>query len=207
MLEPEWLDVLPPHDPRARRARADLRRVNLFMGNARRVARGIEGATTIADLGAGDGAFMRRVAPPGAQVVLVDRAGIAVDWDAVVVSAEAHDFLARPGPRFDAIVANLFLHHLDEPALRRLLALAARRTGLFVACEPHRSRLALHACRLLGLIGCNDVTRHDAAASVRAGFAGRELSALWPDEAGWQLDERPAAPFSHLFVARRDALP
>ena len=41
----------------------------------------------------------------------------------------------------------------------------------------------------------------------RAGFAGRELSALWPDEAGWQLDERPAAPFSHLFVARRDALP
>ena len=75
------------------------------------------------------------------------------------------------------------------------------------ACEPRRSRFALRASRLLGLIGCNDVTRHDAAASVRAGFAGRELSALWPDEAGWQIDERPAAPFSHLFVARRDALP
>jgi hypothetical protein len=37
--------------------------------------------------------------------------------------------------------------------------------------------------------------------SVRAGFAGKELSAAWPAGA-WQLEERVAWPFTHLFVAR-----
>jgi hypothetical protein len=46
------------------------------------------------------------------------------------------------------------------------------------------------------------VTRHDAVVSVRAGFSGRELSQLWPRAPGWRLDERPQAPFSHLFTAR-----
>jgi hypothetical protein len=54
------------------------------------------------------------------------------------------------------------------------------------------------------LIGCNAVTRHDAAASVRAGFAGRELSALWPARPGWRLREGRAGLFSHLFVARME---
>jgi hypothetical protein len=48
------------------------------------------------------------------------------------------------------------------------------------------------------------VTRHDAEASVRAGFCGRELSELWPKSDAWVLTERAAWPFSHLFVARRD---
>ena len=39
VLEPEWLDELPPQDPRAVRSRADLRRVNWLMGNARLIAR------------------------------------------------------------------------------------------------------------------------------------------------------------------------
>jgi hypothetical protein len=58
----------------------------------------------------------------------------------------------------------------------------------------------------MGLIGCNDVTRHDAAISVRAGFRDGELSACWPIAAGWTLTEKRAPPFSHLFVARRDAI-
>jgi hypothetical protein len=45
------------------------------------------------------------------------------------------------------------------------------------------------------------VTRHDAVASVRAGFAGRELSGLWP-EAGWQRREGLALPFTHFFAAQ-----
>jgi hypothetical protein len=46
------------------------------------------------------------------------------------------------------------------------------RTG-FVTHIPAR--------KLLWLIGCNAVTRHDAAVSMRAGFIRQELSALWPD--------------------------
>ena len=86
--------------------------------------------------------------------------------------------------------------------MAELFALAARRTQAFIACEPRRSTLALAGSRLLGVVGCNDVTRHDAVVSVRAGFSGRELSALWPAAGGWKLDERARGPFSHAFVAR-----
>lgn len=236
ILEPEWLDALPPHDARAQRSRADLRRVNFVMGNAGHIARALARANPplaslatplsggrqqatalrIADLGAGDGSVMLRVARrlqrPGVHVTLVDRAPCValqefeqVRWQATHAREDALEFLRRPGPPFDAIVANLFLHHFEPARLRRLLELAARRTSLFVACEPRRSRFALHASRLLGLLGCNDVTRHDAAVSVRAGFLGAELSGLWPQRDGWQLAERPAPPFGHLFTASRDA--
>ena len=64
-LEPEWLDTLPPDDPRAVRSRADLRRVNALMGNARIVADLLRGAPRplrrVAELGAGDGTFALRV--------------------------------------------------------------------------------------------------------------------------------------------------
>jgi hypothetical protein len=84
-----------------------------------------------------------------------------------------------------------------------MLAGIAERASVFVACEPRRSRTALVGSHLLGLIGCNDVTRHDAVASVVAGFHGRELSMLWPQSTAWTLDEGPRGLFSHLLVARR----
>ncbi|HVJ23860.1 MAG TPA: hypothetical protein VM756_07980, partial [Burkholderiales bacterium] len=114
--------------------------------------------------------------------------------------------LQSPGRALDAIVANLFLHHLTDHDLRRLFSLAAVRAPLFVACEPRRSRPALWASRLVGFIGANDVTRHDAVVSVRAGFTGKELSAAWPLADGWLLREEPARPFSHVFVAQRDGI-
>jgi hypothetical protein len=101
------------------------------------------------------------------------------------------------------MVANLFLHHFSAAQLVELLGGAARRARVFVALEPRRSGWALAVSRMIWLIGCNDVTRHDAPVSVRAGFAGRELSRLWPADAGWSLVERRAGPFSHLFVAQR----
>jgi hypothetical protein len=50
-------------------------------------------------------------------------------------------------------------------------------------------------------LGANDVTRHDAVASVRAGFLGKELSSLWLQGAasGWTLGEHGVFPFTHLF--------
>jgi hypothetical protein len=53
------------------------------------------------------------------------------------------------------------------------------------------------------MIGCNSVTQHDAPISVRAGFSGDELSALWPDKQNWWLTEQRVGAFSHLFIARR----
>jgi hypothetical protein len=47
------------------------------------------------------------------------------------------------------------------------------------------------------------VTCYDAVVSVRAGFAGHELSTLWPDKSNWRLTEQPAGAFSHLFIAQK----
>jgi SAM-dependent methyltransferase len=218
-LEPEWLDALPPHEPRALRARRDLQRINTWMLQpllmARLLRQHVRHPRKVLDLGTGDGTFMLRVARrlrwPNVTVTLVDRqkavdnetvAGFAaVGWKAEVSAAEALEFMEWPAA-FDVICTNLFLHHLSQDDLVRLFERVAQSTPLFVACEPVRNTWALRASRLVWAIGCGDVTRHDALASVRAGFDGRELSALWPTQNGWELQEYGWL-FTHCFVARR----
>jgi hypothetical protein len=118
------------------------------------------------------------------------------------VAADACAWLAQPATVVpDVIVANLFLHHFDTAGLSELLSLIARRTRVLIACEPRRSPGALLGSHLLGLLGCNDVTRHDAVVSVRAGFRNQELSGLWPDRTAWTLQEHAYGLFSHYFVA------
>ena len=224
-VEPEWLDALPPDDPRAVRSRADLRRVNVLMGNARIVAGLVRGAAAgplrrVAEIGAGDGTFALRVARAldaaggNAEMVLVDRLPIVEPatrnafrtrgWACRAEAADVFDWLdSEPAGACDAIFANLFLHHFADDALDRLLAAVAARTRCFVACEPRRSALALAGSYGLAVLGCNDVTRHDAVASVRAGFAGRELAARWPAPERWRIEERGRGLFSHAFVATR----
>jgi hypothetical protein len=216
VLEPEWLDELPHEDPRAMRSRRDLVRVNGLMGNVGVVASELSrlgSLRSIAEIGAGDGAFMRavlgRLDARDIEVHLVDRvtpgaaAAAMARGPITCVTADVFDWLAE-GPRLDAIVANLFLHHFDDGQLRRMLALVSGRTSTFIACEPRRSSFALAGSHLLGFVGCNDVTRHDAVVSVRAGFAGHEISALWPATPGWGLEERARGLFSHSFVAHLD---
>jgi hypothetical protein len=219
-IEPEWLDDLPPADPRATRARRDLRRINSWMLQpiimARLLTRHAPARTRkLLDLGAGDGSFMLRVARKLAwrdvTVTLVDRQNAVSDetvaafdslgWNTEIATADIIEFMEWPAG-FDIISANLFLHHLSDQDLGRLFGRAALSAPLFVACEPRRAQSALVASRLLCAIGCGEVTRHDAPASVRAGFAGRELSRLWPIDEPWELDEHPRL-FTHCFVARK----
>ena len=81
---------------------------------------------------------------------------------------------------------------------------AADERGPFLKFEPRRCRRGAFFSRLLWLIGCNAVTRHDARVSIQAGFAGQELSQLWPDAGAWTLREQPSGSFGHLFVAHRN---
>ncbi len=224
LIQPEFLDELPPDDPRARWSRRDLRRVNAWMRNHSIMAKALQTAANgsapkqIIDLGAGDGHFLVRVAKkisprwPGVRVTLLDHQKIVglqtlssftpLGWRAAAAAADVFDWLpAVEG--MDVIVANLFLHHFEDAQLVELFRVIADHARLFVAIEPRRSRWPLFCCRLLWAIGCNAVTRHDAAVSVRAGFSGSELSALWPVDEDWQLTERRTGFFSHLFVARR----
>jgi SAM-dependent methyltransferase len=230
VFKPELLDGLSCADHRAIGSRSDLRRLNFLMGHAGIMARAFRRqfaetsfqarSLRLADLGAGDGTFLlrlaRRAAAPGrmAEATLLDRqelvsaetrrAFTALRWSVKNVAQDALAWLEQPFPAVDVMIANLFLHHFPEPSLACLLRLAATRTNLFIACEPRRSPLALTASRWLRFIGCNEVTQHDAVVSVGAGFVGRELSTLWPSNGGWQLSEYSAGLFSHCFIAIRN---
>ena len=221
-LEPELLDLLAADDPQARASRRDLVRINFVMRQQAIMAgllRPLAAPRRLADLGSGDGRFLlglaRRMAAhwPGVTALLVDRQDIvtpqtragfaALGWKCESVTGGIFEAM----PRLDAeiITANLFLHHLEDVALARLLTLAAEKARGFVACEPRRSRSALLASHMVFALACNYVTRHDAVASVRAGFDGRELWRLWPRE-GWRVREGLALPFTHFFSAQRDAV-
>jgi hypothetical protein len=207
------------------RSRRDLRRINALMMNSTLVVRELRRAfpgkppRVIAEVGAGDGHFLLQVANKLRQwrdldAILLDRQPVvssatvekfaAIGWRAQAVAADAGAWLAQPAGRApDVIVANLFLHHFDTAGLSELLRQLAQRTRVLIACEPRRSRGALLGSHLLGLIGCNDVTRHDAVVSVRAGFSNEELTSLWPARAAWTLREHGYGLFSHCFVATR----
>jgi Methyltransferase domain len=225
-LEPELLDELPPDDPSAVGSRRDLVRLNGWMGHRRIMAQALRSScdppTTrrLIELGAGDGRFLLNVAQSlsadwrGTTAVLVDRHRVvspetqqgfqALGWRLALIEADVFDWLGRPTVAFsDVVLANLFLHHFSNPQLTRLLAEAARLAKAFVALEPRRAAWPLTCSHLLWMIGCNRVTQNDAPVSVRAGFAGDELSHLWPGDEAWTLDERPAGWCSHLFIARR----
>jgi hypothetical protein len=230
IVQAELLDALSPDDPRAMRSRRDLHRINAWMRNPDIMARALGDnwnesmPQQITEPGAGDGKFLLAVAQkikvgqasslsnsPGVKATLLDRQQIvsaetlaafaAFGWRLQTLVADVFSWpQAEEG---GIVIANLFLHHFEDARLAKLLRLISQRARLFIALEPRRARWPLFCSRLLWAIGCNEVTRHDAVASVRAGFSGQELSSLWPDKTNWQLTEQSAGAFSHLFIARK----
>jgi hypothetical protein len=222
-VRPELLDTLSPEDPRAMRSRRDLRRINWWMRNHNIMAQTLReklpsAPRCITEIGAGDGKFLLCLAKKlsrhwrDVNVRLLDQQNIFsqetlasfadLNWRTDTIIADALRW--TPSTETDTtVVANLFLHHFEDSQLSGLLHKVSQDTKLFVAIEPHRFSAPRLVGQLLWLIGCNDVTRHDAVVSIRAGFAGQEISALWPDKANWELTERHAGLFSHLFIARR----
>ena len=254
VLEPETLDHLAPDDPAAVRSRRDLRRVNRVMGAQGILGRALDRvapeagrALRIVELGCGDGLLMLdiarsdRPALKNAELTLLDMSLIVAPstlaayadtgWRAKTATTDVLAWADADGERWDIVVANLFLHHFEGAAMRRLLAGCARRADALVACEPRRSRFALAASHLVVFLGANAVTRRDAVLSVRAGFVADELGRAWLDArtrhpersegstpdtrrdpsralrmtGGWQLDEYEDGPFTHCFCARRSA--
>jgi hypothetical protein len=222
-LTRELLDVLPADDPAAIRSRRDLRLLNRIMMHPIIVSRLIKKHVPVApaeilEIGAGDGCLMLRIARhlsgqyPGVRLTLLDRQSIVSEatrqrleelgWHVEAVAQDVFDYL-NGAARADVIVANLFLHHFQAEELGLVFRRAAEITPCLIACEPHRSTFPLLSSHLIGALGCNYASRHDAVASVRAGFRDGELTALWPDPRGWQLYEGRAGPFTHYFVAKR----
>jgi hypothetical protein len=224
---PELLDDLTPTDPRAARSRRDLQRVHRAMGTVSILRGAIAGLRLTAqpmhilELGAGDGTVLLRLARAlqprwlDVRLTLLDRYDLLsretreayrqLGWQLVVLRADALSWAReRPSQHYDLSVATLFLHHFDTEALGLLIPAIASCSDAFVACEPRRDLAARMGSRLVGLLGANEVTRADAVTSVAAGFVGDELTSVWPRAAGdWRIEESPAAPFTHRFMAVR----
>jgi Methyltransferase domain len=218
LIQPEFLDTMPPDDPRALRSRRDLRRVNSWMGNVEIMVKALKenfpvAPKQVAEFGAGDGNFLLQVARKlnwqNVSATLLDRqknvsaetlaAFSKLGWRAQAVVADVFDW---PQTEMEIVVANLFIHHFEDAKLKELFCAIAAQAKLFIAVEPYRFHFPFPCAQMLRLIGCSKITRHDAEASIAAGFVGEEISALWPDTQNWQLTERRAGLFSHLFVAR-----
>jgi hypothetical protein len=222
VLERELLDELPANDARAIHSRRDLRRINALMGNARVITRflmryvrraNLVGPLRVAEIGAGDGYIAMSVARALSErgvkgnLLLVDRIAHEVqaveNWNVEVIAADVFDWL-NSKRKADIIIANLFLHHFEDGRLRDLLGKCAGLCDCFVAAEPRRSGFAEWFAGRVKLVGCNDVTLHDAEISVRAGFNSSELSTLWPRNEKWRLVEKRAGLFTHFFGAVRE---
>lgn len=190
-------------------------------------ARGGDAPIRMLELGAGDGSLMLGVAEalaeewPRVELTLLDRQSLVerrtidayarAGWTAAPAVVDVNDWaraaadpLQQDGARWDWAVVNLFLHHFAVPQLGVLMRAVAGRTDRFLACEPRRDWFTLAGSHLVGAIGANAVTRQDAVLSVHAGFAGQELTALWPSQnPTWQLHEHRVGLFSHCFRAVR----
>lgn len=223
VIEHELLDDLPVDDPGAVGSRRDLQKLNRIMNHAGSLSRMLESGLhgrlprRIVELGAGDGTLLLQLARHFSrhwqriEATLVDgknavtddtlAAFAALGWRVEVVTSDVFDWLKKRDEPADAMICNLFLHHFSDKDLAEMLRLASARSRLFAACEPRRAGFPLLFSKLVWFIGCNAVTRHDAVASVRAGFTGQELSSLWPRNTRWRLREKRAGWFTHMFSA------
>ena len=209
LVEPELLDGLPANDPEAVRSRRDLRRINFLMGNERWLARRISQLPSarkgVWEIGAGEGRLLQRLASHHPEMPLTG-------CDLAPRPAGLLDRIVwRQGDVFDllttasggVLVANLFLHHFDDPSLARFGSLLSGFEALCIN-EPHRSSWAMSQGRLL-LPFVGPVTRHDMLVSIRAGFHRGELPELLGlTSGGWQVREETTWRGALRVLACRD---
>lgn len=173
------------------------------------------GRATLLDIGSGGGDVARALARRAA------RDGLPLDVVAIDPDPRAHahalaagrgvpgptfrrarsDELVRDGETFDIVVSNHLLHHLDDTALRALLAdTDALCTGIAVHNDLRRSRWAWLTWWLLTLplLRSRSFLRDDGLLSIRRARTLPELDAEAP--AGWTAHAR--VPFRVLLVRR-----
>jgi hypothetical protein len=198
LLTAEILDTMNPSDPRAIRSRWDLKWINAFLGNERRILRELrrQGQTiaSIVELGAGEGLLCENLCRNfrGATVTGLDLAPRpsplpeSIDWVRGNFLETLNDISG------ESCVGSLILHHFSNADLGRLGMLLARfRTLVF--CEPLRRRLPMFLSRI-ALPFAGEVTRHDMPASIRAGFRKGELPLLLGlDLSRWEIRESESA--------------
>ncbi len=190
-VKPEILDSLDANDPAAIRSRKDLRLINWFMQGETWILGQLDelgDIRKVVEIGAGDGHLCSKIKEkfPNAEVIAIDllerpsRVHKDVDWKSEDV------FLSDCFDKDAIVVANLFIHHLDNEGLWQLSKKVSKCRAIIMA-EPHRYWFS----KLLGyplFPFVNHVTRHDMMVSIEAGFRFGELAGLI--DVDWHWDER-----------------
>jgi 2-polyprenyl-3-methyl-5-hydroxy-6-metoxy-1,4-benzoquinol methylase len=162
-------------------------------------------AATLLDVGCGGGDLARRLAGWAArerlplEIVAVDPDPRALAYARRRATPPTVRYLARDarelaadGARFDLVVSNHVLHHLDERGLGELLDASARLgVGAVLHNDLRRTPWALPAFAAFSLPFRGSFVREDGFRSIRRAFTPAELRALAPD--GWRV--RPVGRF------------
>jgi len=158
----------------------------------------------IVEIGAGDGALCSQMARlfPEAPIAAYDLAPKPQKLDSRVTWHQGDLFEQIPPSNGGILVANLFLHHFEKPALA---ALGKWISGfdVFIFNEPDRSQLPHYLGNLINPF-INRVTRHDMHVSIDAGFTKGEISDfLELDLRHWQIRETSTWRGARRMVAYR----
>jgi hypothetical protein len=183
VVEPEIIDQLPPDHPDVARSRIDLKVINFLMGNERWIARQVREfpearAKGVLEIGAGEGTLLEKLAKahPGIPLKACDLAP-RPPWLEERIAWDQRDvFECLAGESGGILAANLFLHHFEEPELRRFAPLM-RNFEVICINEPFRTAQTLMDARIM-LPFVGRATKHDMVVSIRAGFVPGELPEL-----------------------------
>jgi 2-polyprenyl-3-methyl-5-hydroxy-6-metoxy-1,4-benzoquinol methylase len=178
----------------------------LYVETLRPVLANVSGPSLL-DVGFGAGDIPRRLSGWARRDGL-DLAVTAIDPDPRAVAyvrrtpADGVEFrratsadLVAEGRTYDVVVSNHLLHHLDPPALQRLLADSERLAGrLALHNDLRRSALAHHAYAVATRpLAGSSFLHADGLLSIRRSYRADELAGVRP---GWTV--RPAPPFRLL---------
>jgi len=192
-VKPEILDSLDANDPAAIRSRNDLRRINWFMRGETWILKQlaeIKDLTKVIEIGAGNGHLTLKIKQqfPNIEVIAIDLLGRPENLPDEIIWKSEDVMTTESFDENTVVVANLFIHHLDNEMLFQLGDKISPCRAIIMA-EPHRYWFS----KLLGYLSfpfINHVTRHDMIVSIDAGFRFGELAGFI--DVDWHWDERAA---------------
>ncbi len=205
----ELLDELPFDDPEAQRSRREIQRLNTLMGNHRRIERKLlphlKPGDRILELGSGGGELAARLRKAVPAVDGLDLCPPPDDWPKTAHWRQEDACQFDGYGSYDVVVANLLLHQFSDEDLAQLGERLDSGPRIIIACEPARRRRHLLQFKLISRFGFGRVTRHDAVASIRAGFRDDELPRLLGLAAPhWECECRVGFRGQYLMLAQRN---
>jgi SAM-dependent methyltransferase len=212
--EPEQLDEGVP-EAEALRSLADLRFVNLWLGNRGSLLRAVRPhlppGGRLLDVGCGSGdvpVFLLKRLPGPLLAVGVDVKTLHLRAAPRALRSVVADVRRLPFPdrAFDVVTASLFLHHFDEEELPEILAglhRLARRA--LVVNDLHRARVPyLFGRAAFPLLFRSRVSVEDGLLSIRRGFRARELRSAFARAGMPSVAVRRQFPYRLLAVVVKD---